>query len=701
MTKTMKKVLTLALIGVMFVSAAVFGTTTKAFATPADVTEFTAIVQTFVGGSVTDADLTDEDVQKDLISAKSYFDNMTKAEKDSLDAVIVEEWTKIQAVAGDALSVYSSMASLSVYLREVGAPRISVKNEEARVSAAKMKYEALGENTNSKLLVDQRIAYDDPANNKSFFPDLEALLQAAWDAIANAEAKIDAVWEGIEAITLSRETLINEATAAVEAVIASDRELISNLDAYEQALEELAAIKENASELAVDVAALYVTLDTTLGAESYYSKSEEIYALKDVYDNFVNIDADLQTYFQTAYPTEYAQLMEMLAYCEAVEDEIANVIELIEAIGDVTYTDECLNKIVAAETAYDALDADVKAGNYVENYQDLVDARAKYEEIKAAVDPVVALIDAIVDPIALNQACEDSIVAAETAFEALTEEYKNNVPADKKQELEDAREAYDALLEGVNAWIERVEALLGEGQLADLWSLDLDEVADLADIYNNDFTADEKAYVDAEGATQLLSDILNKGLDNVTETDNEIAGLMNIQLTAEDPTTIEKLLEVKEMYDTLHETQQELINNKYMLDMKYSIYEFSIYFDKAVAAIKANVDAGLYFDQDYTLMNTLNAFYNVIRGSEAEALITSYQDLKACEAVLNDAELVDANDVNEKLVEMLNNKVAELQAAIEKAEADAASSNTVSLVIAIVAAVIAIAGVVLFFVKRK
>lgn len=62
------------------------------------------------------------------------------------------------------------------------------------------------------------------------------------------------------------------------------------------------------------------------------------------------------------------------------------VIEKINAIGTVTYTDDCLKKINDAQKAYDLFVDNGGAKADVANYSKLTDARAKYDELKAADD---------------------------------------------------------------------------------------------------------------------------------------------------------------------------------------------------------------------------------------------------------------------------------------------------------------------------
>ena len=74
--------------------------------------------------------------------------------------------------------------------------------------------------------------------------------------------------------------------------------------------------------------------------------------------------------------------------------EIAGVVTKINAIGEVKYTEASKGLIDAARAAFNALPADVKAHDtaeetettWVENYQTLLDAEAKFAEYVAQVD---------------------------------------------------------------------------------------------------------------------------------------------------------------------------------------------------------------------------------------------------------------------------------------------------------------------------
>lgn len=151
---------------------------------------------------------------------------------------------------------------------------------------------------------------------------------------------------------------------------------------------------------------------------------------------------------------------EMLADLNVVAKKLADkaaakaVDNLIDAIGDVTLTDDCKAKIDAARTAYDALTDAQKA--LVSKLDILTDAEAKLAQLKkeaadkAAVDDVIAKIDAI-GKVKLDKDSKAKITAARAAYDALDDELKAQVTnyntllaAEKRyQQLRDKQNAND------------------------------------------------------------------------------------------------------------------------------------------------------------------------------------------------------------------------------------------------------------------
>ena len=130
---------------------------------------------------------------------------------------------------------------------------------------------------------------------------------------------------------------------------------------------------------------------------------------------------------------------------------IANaVIEKIEAIGEVEYTDVCKGKIDEANTAYDALTDEQKA--LVTNLDVLTTAQQTYDNLKAAAEKLAAdkaaankVINKIkaIGTVEYTEACKKKIDAASTAYNALTADQKALVT--NLDVLTTAQQTYDNL----------------------------------------------------------------------------------------------------------------------------------------------------------------------------------------------------------------------------------------------------------------
>ena len=155
-------------------------------------------------------------------------------------------------------------------------------------------------------------------------------------------------------------------------------------------------------------------------------------------------------------PFNPQMLADLAVRAQEIADKAAakNVDDLIDAIGDVTLTDDCKAKIDAARKAYDALTDAQKA--LVSKLDILTDAEAKLAQLKkeaadkAAVDDVIAKIDAI-GKVKLDKASKAKITAARAAYDALDDELKAQVTnyntllaAEKRyQQLRDKQNAND------------------------------------------------------------------------------------------------------------------------------------------------------------------------------------------------------------------------------------------------------------------
>ncbi len=145
-------------------------------------------------------------------------------------------------------------------------------------------------------------------------------------------------------------------------------------------------------------------------------------------------------------------------------DVVWPVIVSIDAIGDVELTQFCKDQIEGSRAAYNALTDEQKT--QVTNYSTLTDAEAEWADLVAAAQPyadaVIALINAIPDPVVYTQDCKDKIDAAQAAYDALTDGQKILVTnADKLPQAHldyiNAAPSVNIVFEADNSNIKKVE----------------------------------------------------------------------------------------------------------------------------------------------------------------------------------------------------------------------------------------------------
>ena len=167
------------------------------------------------------------------------------------------------------------------------------------------------------------------------------------------------------------------------------------------------------------------------------------------YNNYSNATAyyfkeDL-TITATGIP-RYAGIYVRLVTAEAGSlsplDSAQIVKDLIDAI-PVPVTLSSKDAIDAARNAYDALAEATKGALDATTVQKLTDAEDAYAALIQAATDVIALINAIPQPVVYNEACGDSIAAAREAYDALSDELKAIVS--NYNVLTDAEDTYAAL----------------------------------------------------------------------------------------------------------------------------------------------------------------------------------------------------------------------------------------------------------------
>lgn len=216
-------------------------------------------------------------------------------------------------------------------------------------------------------------------------------------------------------ITLEKENDIVAARAAYEALTEEQKESFND-DIYDDLVEaelRLAELKEEKAKADIVVGKI-----EAIGEVSYPTSGEAITAARDAYDALTNAEergfvSNLDTL--TAAENEYNKQKEDGAF--AVKD-------LIKALGEVEYTEEYRTQISGAKEAYDALTEEQKdliKDEKVILDEKLSLYNALHNKNMA--DAVIALIDAIGE-VSFTEECKAKIDAASNAFNALTEEQK-------------------------------------------------------------------------------------------------------------------------------------------------------------------------------------------------------------------------------------------------------------------------------------
>ena len=435
-------------------------------------------------------------------------------------------------------------------------------DDHAAADAVKDLIENIGKVTytdESKELIDEaREAYD------ALTDDQKALIDAdVYEELTDAEelyklyddnAKAEEVRDLIDAIGTVEYTdeckeKIDAAREAFDALSEDQQDLVGNIETLEEAEERYEFIKENS-----EIAKAVDDLIEAIGEVEYTDEcKEKIDAAREAYDALNNDQKGLVTKYQTLLDAEaeYAKLDADRAAAEAVD-------ALIEAIGEVEYTDACKEAIDDAREGYDALTGDQKA--LVENYQDLLDAEEEYAKLKAdheGAKAVEDLIDAIGE-VVYTDACKEAIDDAREAYEALSEEGKELVDSTKLATLEDAEAAYKALDDQAKAdAVEDLIEAIGEVEYTEECEEAIEEARDAYDALTDDqkpLVENYQDLVDAEAEyAKLEADHLA-----AEEVEDLIDVIGDVEYTEECKEAID---EAREAYDALTDDQKPLVGN--------------------------------------------------------------------------------------------------------------------------------------------
>lgn len=317
-------------------------------------------------------------------------------------------------------------------------------------------------------------------------------------------------------------------------------------------------------------------------------------------------DSGFETAWNFATDTVTADTTLYAKWEEGVDPAVANVIQLINDIGDLTYdggANDSLDDIVAAKTAYDALtpsqkeivngvnkdvlDHDILTYQHVDNVGDLIkeipepsDSQEYYDAVDAAYAAYYALTDeeeailnadlnfeykkTLDDNVGAKEVIEiikgigevtynggqddskDDIVTAQQAYDNLTSEQKELVNQANKDDLDDAKETYENVDDAVHA-IEAIGDINhgGENDSKDKINTARTTYDQLTNEQKDLVNNYQETYKDLNDAEKVYT-VLEK-IDDIGAGDDE-----------------EKIKTARDAYETLTSEQKELVKDEYV-----------------------------------------------------------------------------------------------------------------------------------------
>ena len=381
-------------------------------------------------------------------------------------------------------------------------------------------------------------------------------LKAAAEKLAADKAVADPVIAKINAIgkveyTYACKDKIDEANNAYNTLTADQKALVTNLDILTTAKQTYDTLKAAAEKLATDKAKAdpVIAKITAIGNVEYTDAcKDKIDDASTAYEALTDDQKALVTNLDVL--TTAKQTYETLkAAAEKLADDKAKadpVIDKINAIGNVEYTDACKDKIDDANTAYDALTADQKA--LVTNLDVLTTAQQTYETLKAAAeklaadkvkaDAVIAKINAIGN-VEYTEACKGKIDNANTAYDALTDDQKAlvtnlDVLTTAQQNYNtlkaaaDELMAYKAAFENYKSELKAIIEALGKEDDSDAVKDIINKAISDIDALEYDVTIsldDNKAKINSFVTS------VNEAVENQRAEDQETTGINELQIT--------------------------------------------------------------------------------------------------------------------------------------------------------------------------
>ncbi len=406
------------------------------------------------------------DVYEKLLNAES---EIIVADKDIADAVAVEKL--IDALGEVSLASKAKLDAIAVKLGELSPAALSyvdsekiatynnaceryavLEAEQAQVQAVIDAIDALGAVEDITLEDKDAIeeaeeafallttALQDRVTNAQTLRDIRAKLNALIKSEADVNNVIKLINE-IGEVTLGSSAKINAARSAYDNLTDEEQARVENYEVLTDAEALYAQLLAEAEQDRIDQAAAQGvdeliakigTVELTPECEALIKAAEDAYALLTETQKQLVEGAMILAQARVDYDN-----------LKADKEAVDAVIAIIDAIGTVEYSDECLGKIEVAELAYNNLREDLK--ERVKNADKIEFSKRRYEELKADTEAVANVIDVIdeIGTVSWTKESLEKIEKARAAYDALRDDLKEGVVNVSK--LTEAEEAYKNL----------------------------------------------------------------------------------------------------------------------------------------------------------------------------------------------------------------------------------------------------------------
>ncbi len=378
------------------------------------------------------------------------------ASKNKLDAIA----TKLEEIS-DKAKGYITSDKMSIY--DAAWERYEeLEAEEARVQAVIDEIAALGD-IKDIILEDKEAVEAAEAAFAELGETLQQRVKNAQDlkdirtklnALIASKQRVDNVINLINQIgevefTSESKAKIDSARSEYDRLTDAEKDKVDNYSALEDAenlYEELSAKAEQEEKDQNEAGAIKLLIDAIGTVELKPECEAKIIAAEQKYYNANSRTKELvgEEHYNTL-----TQARAKYDSLKADKEAIDSVIAIIDAIGTVTYDDDCLARIQAAEKAYDELDGDLKSR--VTNADKIQSANDRYAKLKAEDEAINNVIDLIEDigEVSATEECLEKITKAREAYNALEGSLKERVK--NIEELVKAEKAYKEAILVINS----------------------------------------------------------------------------------------------------------------------------------------------------------------------------------------------------------------------------------------------------------